>query len=73
VGIIVVAGVITILEFAVPITYFVYVLSDDTLINVLTSVKMDFVASIAVEMLADANANVFASLVTASEFAVTKP
>ena len=70
VGIIVVAAVIIILEFAVPISYVVYVLSDDALINVLTS---GFVPSIAVEVLADANANVFASLVTALEFAVTKP
>ena len=73
VGIIVVAAVIIILEFEVPMTCFVCVLSDDALINVLTSEKMGFVPSIAVEVLADANANVFASLVTALEFAVTKP
>ena len=54
------------LEFAVPISYSVDVLS-----GVLVDVWIDALAG--VEVLADANANVFASLMTALELAVPKP
>ena len=62
--IIVVAAVVTALEFAVPISYFVDVLSDmvvNALIEVLADVIIGFVSRIV---------NVFASLMTASEFPV---
>ena len=57
-------------------SYFVYVLSDavvDALINAVTDIISGFVSSIGVEVLADANVNVFASLMTDLEFAVPKP
>ena len=57
-------------------SYFVYVLSDTVvgaLIDALTDVIMGFVTSIGVEMLADANVNVFTSLMTALDFGLPKP
>ena len=54
------------LEFAVPISYSVDVLS-----GMMGDVWIDALAG--VEVLADANSNVFASLMTALEFAVPKP
>ena len=45
----------------------------DALIDTLAGVIMDFVTGIGVEVLADANGNVFASLMTALEFAVPVP
>ena len=56
-------------------SYFVYVLSDavvDALINAVTDIISGFVSSIGVEVLADANVNVFASLMTDLEFVVPK-
>ena len=55
---------------------FVDVLSDmalDAWIDALASVIIGFVTGIGVEVLADANGNVFASLMTALEFAVPEP
>ena len=69
------AAVIT-LELVVSISYFVFVRSDvvvDALIDVLDSVIMGFVSEIGVEVLIDANVNVFASLMPALECAVPKP
>ena len=65
------AAVVMPLEFAVPISYFVDVLSGmviDALTDVLTGVS-----GIGVEMLADATGTFFASLMTALENAVPKP
>ena len=45
----------------------------DVVVDALTGVIMAFVSGIGVEVLADANANVFASLMPALEFAVPKP
>ena len=76
VEIIVVAAIVIALECAVPVSYFSDVLSGmvvGTLIDALAGVIIGFVSSIGVEMLADANVNVFASLMTALEFAVPKP
>ena len=53
-------------------SYFVYVLSD-VVVDALARVIMGFVSGIGVEVLADANANVFASLMPPLEFAVPKP
>ena len=53
-------------------SYFVYVLSD-VVVDALARVIMGFVSGIGVEVLADANGNVFASLMTALEFALPKP
>ena len=58
------------------ISYFVDMLAEvvvDPLIDALTGVIMVFVPDIDVEVLAGANANGFASLMTAVEFAMTKP
>ena len=74
--ILVVTVVVITLEFVVPISYFVYVLSD-MVVGALTGVMPDsitgFVSSIGVEVLADANVNDFASLVTAWDFGLPKP
>ena len=62
-----------IIEAAVVVIDFVDVLSDmalDAWIDALASVIIGFVPDIGVEVLADANGNVFASLMTALEFAV---
>ena len=72
---VVAAVVIALKKFAVPIPFFIDVLSNtvvDTLIDALDNVIMGFVADIGVEVLADANGNVFTSLMTALEFAVLK-
>ena len=72
VEVIAVAAIVIDLEFAAPISYFVDALSDmavDALIDVLAGV----LTGIGVEVLADASGNVFASLMTALEFASTKP
>ena len=55
---------------------FVDVLSDmavDAWIDALAGVIIGFAPGIGIEVLADANGNVFASLMTALEFAVPKP
>ena len=62
----------SVLEFAGRVSYFVYVLSD-VVVDALTGVIVGFVSGIGVEVLADANSNVFASLMPALEFAVPKP
>ena len=70
------ADVVIGLELPVSISYFAYVLSDvavGTLIDALALVIMGFVSGIGVEVLADANSNVFASLMPDLEFAVPKP
>ena len=59
-------------EFAVTVSYFGDVLSG-MVVGAVTDAMMDFVSDIGVEVLADANVNVFASLMTALEFAVPKP
>ena len=73
-------GVLTdvdiILEFAVTVPYFGYVPSGmviGALTGEVTDVMMGFVSDIGVEVLADANVIIFASLMTALEFAVPKP
>ena len=45
----------------------------NALIDAVTDIIMGFMSSIGLEVLADANTNVFASSMTASEFAVPKP
>ena len=68
--------VVTALEFVVTILYLVDVLSSmvvDALIDLLACATMGIVTSIGSEVLADTNVNVFASLMTALEFAVPKP
>ena len=61
----------------VPVKYVEDVPSDivvGALIDAVTDVKiMGFVSGIGVEVLADANVNVFASLMTDLEFVVPKP
>ena len=60
----------------VLVKYFEDVLSDmvvGALIDAVTDVIMGFVTSIGVEMLADANVNVFTSLMTALEFDLPTP
>ena len=72
----VLAEVVTASEFAAPASYFVYVLSDtvvDALAGVMADAMMGFVTGIGVEMLADANVNVFAALMIALEFGLPKP
>ena len=72
---VVAAVVIALKKFAVPIPFFIDVLSNmvvDTLIDALDNVIMVFVADIGVEVLADANGNVFTSLMTALDFTVSK-
>ena len=70
--VVVVSAVVITLELVVSISYFVYVLSD-VVVDALTGVIMGFVSGIGVEVLADANSNVFASLMPVFEFAVPKP
>ena len=68
-----VAAVVTPLEFAVSISYFVDVLSDmvvGALIEVVAEIIMGFVSDIGVEVL---NVNTFAFLTAALEFGVPKP
>ena len=71
--IIVVAAAVIALEFALPISYFVDVLSDMVVDAFALTCAMAFVSDIGVEVLADANANIFAFLVTALELALPKP
>ena len=76
VEIIVVAPVVVALAFAVPISYCVDALSVvvvDELMDALADVITRFVTGIGVEVLADANGNVCASLMTVLEFAAPKP
>ena len=71
-----VTAVVIALEFVVSILYLVDVLSSmvvDALINLLAGVTMGVVTGSGSEVLADANVNVFASLMTDLEFAVPKP
>ena len=68
-----VTAVVIFLECSMPISYFVDMLCDvllDACTDALTDVIIGFVTGIGVEVLADANGNVFASLMTALEFAV---
>ena len=70
------AAVVIAVELVVSISYFAYVPSNvvvGELIHALARVIMGFVSGIGVEVLADANANVFASLTIVLEFAVPKP
>ena len=70
-----VAAVVIALECAVPIPYFLDVLSGMLVgmwIDALAGVIMGFVSGIGVEMLAGLNGNVFASPMTALEFDVPK-
>ena len=74
--IIVVAAVLIALEFAVPTSYLVDVLSSmvvNALIDVLAGVLTGIVPGIGAGVLADANGNVFASLMTVLGFVSTKP
>ena len=74
VEIIVVGAVVSALKFVVPIPYFVGTLSAvvaGASTDALACVIMGFVTGIDVEVLADANVNVFKSLITA--FAVPEP
>ena len=74
--IIVVATAAIALEFAVSISYCVDVLPDmvvDALIDASAGVIIVFVLGIGVEVLDDADVNVFRSLMIALEFAVPKP
>ena len=77
-GVEIIVGASVMISFKLPvsISYFAYVLSDvavGTLIDALALVIMGFVSGIGVEVLADANSNVFASLMPPLEFAVPKP
>ena len=70
------ADVVIALEFAVTVPCFGDVPSGmvvGALTGAVTDVIKGFVSSIGVEMLADANVIIFASLMTALEFAVPKP
>ena len=70
------AAVVIAVELVVSISYFAYVPSNvvvGELIHALARVIMGFVSGIGVEVLADANANVFASLMIVLKFAVPKP
>ena len=63
-------------EFTGTVSCFVYVLSDmvvGALTGVMADAMMGFVTGIGVEMLADANVNVFAALMIALEFGLPKP
>ena len=71
-GVIVVAAVVIALEFAVPTSYLVDVLSS-MVVNALIDVLAGVLTGIGVEVLADTNGNVFASLMTALGFLSTKP
>ena len=55
-------------EFAVAVSYFA-----DSLSDMATDVIMGFVSDIGVEALANANVNIFASLMTALEFGLPPP
>ena len=66
------ADIVIALELVVSTSFFAYVLSD-VVVDALTRVIMDFVSGIGVEALTDTDANVFASLMPALEFAVPKP
>ena len=70
-GVEIIVGAVAVISlgFAVPISYFVDVLSDMVVACVITG----FVPGIGVEMLADANVNVFAFLMTVLEFAAPTP
>ena len=64
------------LDFPVTVAYIGDVLSDmvvGAFTGEVADVIMGFVSSIGVEVLADANVNIFASLVTALEFGLPKP
>ena len=74
--IIVVTAVVIFLECSMPISYIVDILCDvllDACIDVLTGAIIGCVSGIGAEVLADANGNVFASLMTDLEFAVPTP
>ena len=71
-----VAVFMIVFEFDMSLSYFVDVLSDmvvGALIGVMADAMMGFVTGIGVEMLADANVNVFAALMIALEFGLPKP
>ena len=75
-GILVGTAVVIAVGLVVSTSFFAYVLSDvavGALIDALARVIMSFVSSIGVEVLADANTNVFASLMPDLEFAVPNP
>ena len=75
-GVEIIVVAVALKKFAVSIPFFVDVLSNmvvDTLTDALDTVIMGCVADIGVEVLADANGNVFTSLTTALEFAVPEP
>ena len=72
----VLADAVIVLEFAVTVSYFEDVPSSmvrGAFTGAVTDVMMGFVSDIGVEVLADANANVFASLMPGLEFTVPKP
>ena len=76
VGAVVVGAAVSALKFAGSVSSFEDALSEmvvGALTDGLADVMMGCVAGIGVEMLADANANVFASLMPDLEFAVPKP
>ena len=73
VDIIVMPAIVSDSELAGPISYFVDVLSDMVVDAFVLTCVMAFVPDIGVEVLADANANIFAFLVTALELALPKP
>ena len=76
VKIIVVAAIVSALEFVVSISYFVDMLAEvvvDPSIDALAGAITVFVSDIDVEVLADVNVNIFAFSMTAVEFAMPKP